>query len=512
MADAAEEVLKQWEAQCGENSDGGSGTQRLVRTACKSFHHRGCQKSGTSLLFRTYLKKQGLVTMPLAQFVGNRFNILFYDSAGVFYLRTHMEKFIESAHGSNANLLLKSVLRDLKNPLFISGCRALGLVDKVITGPLWRKIQESSISVLQMGSVYCELKEKFDSWSLNVQEVVNGNAILESAKDIHVDEVWDESIKEQESSVSTQELLQLLFSAFAITTQRLLIDHLPGGKYDVDTTLSQETASVPPTNVAPERDFAVLDRILREKPNASLVALESLILYSHNKTSQWLQEQKAEDKERLIKAARALAPSIKAKFKARQEEIQRRHEEALVLKEQAIAKKKARELMEKEKLTVEIGKVGMWTNKAEVIRGLDAVSKKSDKLKLLKLQINFRRKVLCQTHSDPSVFRFSHNGKQHSVDQLKENLFCLLPSVVTADDDPPSVLTLADVLECPEQLVGERINHRFEVDGELIWYEGTVESYNSHSKEYLIAYDGEEDLCSFPLLEDIASGDLTIIH
>ena len=181
------------------------------------------------------------------------------------------------------------------------------------------------ISVLQMGTVYCELKEKFDSWSLNAQEVVNGNAILENAKDIHIDEAWEDLIKEQESDVSTQELLQLLFSAFAITTQRLLIDHLPGGKYDdVDTTLSQETASVLPTNVAPERDFAVLDRILREKPNASLVALESLILYSHNKTSQWLQEQNAEDKERLIKAARALAPSIKVKFKAKFKEGMRK--------------------------------------------------------------------------------------------------------------------------------------------------------------------------------------------
>ena len=86
-------------------------------------------------------------------------------------------------------------------------------------------------------------------------------------------------------------------------------------------------------------------------------------------------------------------------------------------------------------------------DKAEVIRGLDAVSKRSDKLKLLKLQINFRRKVLCQTHSDPSVFRFSHCGKQFSIDQLKENLFCLLPSVVTVDGDPPSMLTLDDVLE-----------------------------------------------------------------
>ena len=28
-----------------------------------------------------------------------------------------------------------------------------------------------------------------------------------------------------------QELLQLLFKSFALTIQRLLIDHLPGGKY-----------------------------------------------------------------------------------------------------------------------------------------------------------------------------------------------------------------------------------------------------------------------------------------
>ena len=38
----------------------------------------------------------------------------------------------------------------------------------------------------------------------------------------------------------------------------------------------EKVASVPTTNVAPERDFAILDRLVREKPNASVVALESL--------------------------------------------------------------------------------------------------------------------------------------------------------------------------------------------------------------------------------------------
>lgn len=66
---------------------------------------------------------------------------------------------------------MKAVLTDLKNSLYIAGCRALGLVDKVVTG------------------AYCELKEKVDSWALDAHDVVEGSAILEKASRIHVDEV-----------------------------------------------------------------------------------------------------------------------------------------------------------------------------------------------------------------------------------------------------------------------------------------------------------------------------------
>jgi hypothetical protein len=72
--------------------------------------------------------------------------------------------------------------------------------------------------------------------------------------------------------------------------QRMLIDHLPGGMfYSVtDQQLLVETSSVPLTNITPERDFAVLDRLLSQKSNAKYIALESLLLYSHNETSLWL--------------------------------------------------------------------------------------------------------------------------------------------------------------------------------------------------------------------------------
>ena len=66
-----------------------------------------------------------------------------------------------------------------------------------------------------------------------------------------------------------------------------LIDHLPNGAYYnvSDRSIIEETASVPTTNVSPERDFAVLNRYLRVKPNAQLIALEAMTLHTHNKTS-----------------------------------------------------------------------------------------------------------------------------------------------------------------------------------------------------------------------------------
>lgn len=83
--------------------------------------------------------------------------------------------------------------------------------------------------------------------------------------------------------------MKILKKYCKFTTQRLLIDHLPNGMYHNVTSkeIIRETCSVPMTNFSPERDFAVLDRLLREKPNAQLISLEAIILFAHNKTSKW---------------------------------------------------------------------------------------------------------------------------------------------------------------------------------------------------------------------------------
>lgn len=79
--------------------------------------------------------------------------------------------------------------------------------------------------------------------------------MIDFSKKKHECEV-SESLFSQSNSY-TIELLQLLCKSFALTIQRLLLDHLPGGKFhDVtDPQIVAETKSVPKTNVTPERDF-----------------------------------------------------------------------------------------------------------------------------------------------------------------------------------------------------------------------------------------------------------------
>ena len=96
----------------GGYSKGESGTYRLVRTLCKAVQERGCEKSGRMVQFKSFLENEKNITaVPLAPFKGNRFNILFLNGAGTFFLHKHCQEFFDGC--KDENLLLKAVYHDL---------------------------------------------------------------------------------------------------------------------------------------------------------------------------------------------------------------------------------------------------------------------------------------------------------------------------------------------------------------------------------------------------------------
>lgn len=68
------------------------------------------------------------------------FNILFYDGAGVYYTKDHFKSYLKEHHNGALNVLLKAVLSDLDDFKHIAGFKALGIINKIVTGPFWRKL------------------------------------------------------------------------------------------------------------------------------------------------------------------------------------------------------------------------------------------------------------------------------------------------------------------------------------------------------------------------------------
>ena len=53
---------------------------------------------------------------------------------------------------------LRAVLADVRVPEYKAGCQALGIVNIVITGPLWRVFESQDMSILKMNGKFRQLK------------------------------------------------------------------------------------------------------------------------------------------------------------------------------------------------------------------------------------------------------------------------------------------------------------------------------------------------------------------
>ena len=275
LADVAAETLKNWETLLTEEEGmSEAGTLKFIRITCKAVQKQCSQQAGCHLLFKAYLESQGVKLFPIAKFQGNRFNIIFYNAAGVFYVREHLTRYLEEVH-PNPNQLLQAVLRDVKTPHYLIGCRALGLVSKCITGPLWRML-ESVHSMSTLGKTYQRLHRLLLKWSEDPRELLVGKGLNEEIDDN--DHVFAELLRTLEDDQAACELLQMLSKSFAIVSEGLLGDHLADGTFsDMDSaTLDNETVNLPATNVCSERDFALLDRyVWFSRPLALITTLQA---------------------------------------------------------------------------------------------------------------------------------------------------------------------------------------------------------------------------------------------
>ena len=139
LTDQTEASLKAWDRLLyddrpvgslanGGYSKGESGTLRLIRTTCKAVQTHGCERSGRISDFYTFLWEEVCFSNVLL-FLLKKIILMCYFIMVVFFTF-----FIKSV--KDENKLLKAVHSDLQIKSYLCGCRALGLINKFVTGSL----------------------------------------------------------------------------------------------------------------------------------------------------------------------------------------------------------------------------------------------------------------------------------------------------------------------------------------------------------------------------------------
>ena len=187
MDDQTEVALKEWDKLFYENKPVGllchggcsrdySGVYHAIQSICKSVQTHGCERFGRISEFYSFLmEKYGFSSISSITFEGNRFNGLFYNGGVLFSFYEQLKEFFEVFKDNNK--LLKWTCYDLHVMLFICGCRALGLINKFVIGPLWC-LFESENYIPDFIKCYQQMVKFFDKLSMNSSEFIGGNTIF----------------------------------------------------------------------------------------------------------------------------------------------------------------------------------------------------------------------------------------------------------------------------------------------------------------------------------------------
>ena len=153
-------------------------------------------------------------------------------------------------------------------------------------------------------------------------------------------------------------------------------------------------------------------------------------------------------------------------------------------KQLALQRLQGKKFREKEKLTEEIMVYGLWQSEEEVLGALQKMKSISDKLKVLKCQLDFWKKVLEQ-NGPRDIFFMTKNRHKLSVEDVVTNLVSLLSPTPGSSTPTPFVAS-------QEGLIRKRIHHRWkDSSGTELWYYGTIFNLVPGTTEWFnVKYDG----------------------
>ena len=190
---------------------------------------------------------------------------------------------------------------------------------------------------------------------------------IKTAIQSNTDNVFNKLVEESEFwDEATKQVLELIFGAFVVKTKVMLADHQKGGRYDeASQNIRKQSSGVLETNVVPERDFGMLDRLIATKPNATTMVYEGMITFTKNDTRGWRENLDPVKKKKIMTLARESKEDHRKQHKQRQAEIRKVRERKMATAQEEKQKQKIKNRIE-EQLCEKLEYGGLWKTKEEV--------------------------------------------------------------------------------------------------------------------------------------------------
>ena len=286
LGTTAKETMKEFENIASETianhgfNRGNARSYDLLYESSKPFTEgHGCQSVGVAHFWGPYLEEKGEKN-HFVNFHGERINIVFVAGGAAYYHRHHIADFLSNSC-PRENRLLTSLV-DMEDKLFVSVFRALGIVDKLITGPLFRLVEDKSKHIFALNKTWLHVIEAMEKFSTDASPLMEQCTVVMDTP-IHKDDVYNELFKDSEDvelDTLTEDCLRILCCSFAILMKRQLQSQLPGGEHYIPSAkVRNETENAPNHNILTERDFVKLDAIITQKPNISTIARSGRVAF-----------------------------------------------------------------------------------------------------------------------------------------------------------------------------------------------------------------------------------------
>ena len=463
---------------------------------------------------------EAFLLVSLERQVGNRYFVTAANATKIFFLKNAAVEFILYTGKDKGNKLERSVYEKLTCASTVSQLKIDGIMFYHVYADLVMLSKSVVLdkSVTQMNSHYLEL-----SFFLQVQKdpavVLNkDHRVFLSEPRFHSDDnrinfrirkksqcVFDHLFSSNAANGDTNDEMLHQFSCGAGQMREKLHGYastqLPGGKYwDPEPNVKKELDKLKPSNDLCEAILGLNDYLTTAIPNLHQASRSNLVQVKKNKTIQWLEDLPKIQQSEIIDLAVNSRKKVKLSFETERENQASKRRERMVKAHTKHVAAKAKRKFEKEKL-LQIHFISTTEELDEALHNIDdqfgtPSKRKKEKIKLLKDQVNYRKKVLDQNIH----VTFTHSGRQRNIDEIITN-FKEYIRTNPCEHSP--------YLTNPSLLVGRQISHRFELPNYTIkWYRGRVLAFNETTEEHTIIYENEP--CNYNLICDILNEDLII--